>query len=140
MFEKCEWTTTKTTTDDDGRRTMGILKAHLVSLRLRLAKNTVFPYSCRKTSITKFDLATYQVSWKSACLFRRGIFFIFLPYMGKAAILVMRLTSHHQSFIFMYIKVYKRLHPSRANKPEAQWTCKRSPDKWASYKHKTYKT
>ena len=25
-------------------------------------------------------------------------------------------------------------------KPEDQWSCKRSPDDWAMYKHKTYKT
>ena len=29
---------------------------------------------------------------------------------------------------------------SNNKKPEDQWSCKRSPDIWASYKHKIYKT
>ena len=50
--------------------------------------------------------ATYQVSWKSACRFRRRFLKGFLPYMGMTAILFMWPASCHQIFISLYLKAF----------------------------------
>ena len=41
------------------------------------------------------------------------------------------------NFCDLQLSIQPRIH---IIKPEDQWSCKRSPDIWALYKHKTYKT
>ena len=93
-------------------------------------KSTVFTFSYRKAYVTKFDLALKWVkvtpgsSLEQTMMGRSPQCYIpcfveigpwvpekrsfegFLPYMGVAAILVMRPASCHQIFISLYLKAF----------------------------------